>query len=348
MERVWRDKEEGRKRPIGQPTVEDKSVQGAVARRLGAIYEQDCQECSYGLRAGRSPQHALTELREQGLGKHISGILDADRSGVFASLDHDLLRAERRHRVNDGSLRQLIGKWRVAGVSDGGTLTYPETGSPQGGVLSPMLSNIVLHSVLDEGFARDVQPRRQGRGCLLRFADAFVLGCEVEEDARRSMAVLPKRFARFRLTIHRQKTRGIAFRKPARRETADRGNDTFEFLGFTHYGTRSRLGNGVLKRKTAKKRVRRAKKALWQWGRINRHRPLKEQPQALGQKVGGPYQYYAMRGNSRALESLLALVRKAGRYWLGRRSRESYLPWDKFERILKAFPLPRPKIIHQV
>jgi hypothetical protein len=139
--------------------------------------------------------------------------------------------------------------------------------------------------VLDEWFARDVQPRMKGRCFLLRFADDFVIGCEVEEDAHRIMAVLPKRFARFRLTIHPQKTRVIAFRKPARRETADSGNDTFEFLGFTHYWTRSRLGNWVLKRKIAKKRVRRAKKALWQWCRINRHRPLKEQHQAGVMKI---------------------------------------------------------------
>jgi RNA-directed DNA polymerase len=162
------------------------------------------------------------------------------------------------------------------------------------------------------------------------------------------MAVLPKRFARFRLTIHPQKTRLIAFGKPARRETADTGNGTFEFLGFTHYWARSRLGPWVLKRKTAKKRVRRAKQALWQWCRHNRHRPLKEQYQQLCLKLEGHYQYYSIRGNSRALESVFAYVRKAWRYWLSRRSRESYIRWDKFERLLEVFPLPRPRIIHQV
>jgi len=348
VERVWLDKEDGRRRPIGKPTFEDKIVQRAVAMLLGAIYEQDFQDCSYGFREGRSPHQALSELREQCLGKNIHWIIDADISGFFDSIDHDLLREAIRHRVNDGSILRLIGRWLTAGVSDGGDLTYPETGSPQGGVISPVLSNIFLHHVLDEWFVRDVQPRMKGRCFLLRFADDFVIGCEVEEDARRIMAVLPKRFARFHLTIHPQKTRLMGFRKPARRETADTGNGTFDFLGFTHYWAKSRLGNWVLKRRTAKKRVRRAKQALWQWCRHNRHRPLKEQYQALCQKVRGHYQYYAIRGNYRALESLLASVRKAWRYWLGRRSRESYIPWDKFERILKAFPLPRPKIIHQV
>jgi hypothetical protein len=259
-----------------------------------------------------------------------------------------LLRDVLRQRVNDGSILRLIGKWLNAGVIEGNDLTYPETGSPQGGVISPVLSNIFLDYVLDEWFVRDVQPRMQGRCFLLRFAEDFVLGCEREEDARRLRAVLPKRFARFRLTIHPQKTRLSAFGKPAGRETADQGNGTCEFLGFTPYWAKARLGYWVLKRKTTKKRVRRAKQALWQWCRVNRHRPLKEQYQQLGQKLQGHYQYYSIRGNYRALESVGAFVRQAWRYWLSRRSRESYIPWDQFERILKAFPLPQPRIIHQI
>jgi RNA-directed DNA polymerase len=348
VERVWLDKEDGSKRPIGKPTFEDKIVQRAVAMLLGAIYEQDFQDFSYGFREGRSPHQALSELREQCLGKNIHWIIDADISGFFDSLDHDLLREVLRQRVKDGSILRLIGKWLTAGVIEGSDLTYPEAGSPQGGVISPVLSNIFLHHVLDEWFVRDVQPRMRGRCFLLRFADDFVIGCEREDDAHRIMAVLPKRFARFRLTIHPQKTRLIAFGKPARRETAAKGNGTFEFLGFTHYWAKSRLGTWVLKRKTAKKRVRRAKQALWRWCRNNRHRPLKEQYQQLCPKLAGHYQYYSIRGNYRALESVFACVRKAWRYWLSRRSRESSIRWDKFERLLEVFPLPRPRIIHQV
>jgi hypothetical protein len=255
---------------------------------LGAIDEPDVQDFCYGLRAGRSPHQALTALREQCLGKNSHWIIDADISGFFASLDHDLLREAIRHRVNEGSILRLIGRGLTAGVSDGGDRTYPETGSPQGGVLSPVLRNILLHDVLDEWLVRDGQPRMQGRCCLLCCADEFVLGCEVAEDARRIMAVLPKRFARFRLTIHPQKTRRMGFRKPARRETADKGNGTCEFLGFTQYWATSRLGTWVRKRTTAQKRVRRAQQALWQWCRHHRHRPLKEQDQALCQKGTRP------------------------------------------------------------
>jgi len=348
VERVWLDKDDGKKRAIGKPTFEDKIVQRAVALLLGAIYEQDFADFSYGFRPGRSPHQALRELRAQCVDKNIHWIIDADISGFFDSLDHALLREVLRRRVKDGSILRLIGKWLNAGVMEGSELTYPETGSPQGGVISPVLSNIFLHHVLDEWFVRDVQPRMKGRCVLLRYADDFVIGCEVAEDARRIMAVLPKRFARFRLTIHPQKTRLLAFRKPARQESAANGNGTFDFLGFTHYWAQSRLGTWVLKRKTAKKRVRRAQKALWQWCRHNRHRPLKEQYQALCQKVRGHYEYYAIRGNYRALESLLASGRKAWRYWLSRRSRESYIPWEKFERLLKVFPLPQPRIIHQI
>jgi len=348
VERVWLDKEDGRKRPIGKPTFEDKIVQRAVTMLLGASYEADFQDFSYGFREGRSPHQALNELRKQCLDKHLHWIIDADISGFFDSLDHSLLRDVLRRRVKDGSILRLIGKWLNAGVIDGGELTYPESGSPQGGVISPMLSNIFLHHVLDEWFVRDVQPRMKGRCVLLRFADDFVIGCEREADAQRIMSVLPKRFARYRLTIHPEKTKLIAFRKPARRETTDTGNDTFEFLGFTHYWAKSRLGDWVLKRKTAKKRARRAKKTLWQWCRVNRPRPLKEQYQQLGQKLQGHYQYYSIRGNYRALESVFEFVRTAWRYWLSRRSRESYIRWDKFERLLAVFPLPRPRIIHQV
>jgi group II intron reverse transcriptase/maturase len=348
VERVWLDKEDGRKRPIGKPTFEDKIVQRAVTMLLGAIYEVDFHDFSYGFREGRSPHQARNELREQCLGKHLHWLIDADISGFFDSLDHSLLRDVLRRRVKDGSILRLIGKWLNAGVIDGGELTYPESGSPQGGVISPMLSNIFLHHVLDEWFVRDVQPRMKGRCVLLRFADDFVIGCEREADAQRIMSVLPKRFARYRLTIHPEKTKLISFRKPARRETTDTGNDTFEFLGFTHYWAKARLGDGVLKRKTAQKRVRRAKKTLWQWWRGNRHRPLKEQYEQLGQKLQGHYQYYSIRGNYRALESVFEFVRTAWRYWLSRRSRESYIRWDKFERLLAVFPLPRPRIIHQV
>ena len=348
VERVWLDKEDGSRRPIGKPTFEDKIVQRAVAMLLGAIYEQDFHDFSYGFRENRSPHQALVQLREQCRSTKVGWIVDADVSGYFDGIDHKLLQEMIKQRVNDGNISRLIGKWLNAGVVEGDRLTHPESGSPQGGVISPVLSNIFLHHVLDEWFVRDVQPRMKGRCFLIRFADDFAIGCELEEDAHRIMSVLPKRFARFKLTIHPTKTRLVSFRKPIRDQTVDTGNGTFDFLGFTHYWARSRLGTWVIKRQTAKNRVRRSKKTLWCWCRANRHLPIAVQHWKLCQKLRGHYQYYAIRGNYRALVSVFECVRRAWHYWLSRRSCKSYIPWEKFERILEHYPLPRPRIIHQI
>jgi RNA-directed DNA polymerase len=278
----------------------------------------------------------------------IGWIVDADVSAFFDSLDHDLLRKRLQQRIADGRIIGLIGKWLKAGVVEGDTLSYPERGSPQGGVVSPMLANIFLHEVLDAWFEREVKPRMKGRCFLIRFADDFVIGCEREADARRIMAVLPKRFTRFGLTIHPQKTRLVDFRKPARRGEAGIGNGTFEFLGFTHYWTKSRRGYWVIKRVTAKKRLRRAMKAVWQWCRNHRHDPLREQHRKLSRRLRGHYQYYGIRGNYGQLEVLYEWADKAWRYWLSRRSQQSAIPWAKFYRLRTVYPLPQPSIVHRI
>jgi RNA-directed DNA polymerase len=211
-----------------------------------------------------------------------------------------------------------------------------------------MLANIFLHEVLDAWFEREVKPRMKGRCFLIRFADDFVIGCEREDDARRIMAVLPKRFTRFGLTIHPQKTRLVDFRKPARRGEAGIGNGTFEFLGFTHYWTKSRRGYWVIKRVTAKKRLRRAMKAVWQWCRNHRHDPLREQHRKLSRRLRGHYQYYGIRGNYGQLEVLYEWADKAWRYWLSRRSQQSAIPWEKFYRLRTVYPLPQPSIVHRI
>jgi group II intron reverse transcriptase/maturase len=348
VKRTWLDKEDGSQRPIGMPTFEDKIVQRAVTMLLGAVYEQAFHDFSHGFREGHGPHQALHELREQCRELNIGWIVDADVSGFFDNLDHGLLRDVIRQRVNDGGILRLIGKWLHAGVLEGEQVTYPEKGTPQGGVISPMLANIFLHAVLDAWYERDVKPRMKGRTFLIRFADDFVIGCEREEDARRIMAVLPKRFARFGLTIHPTKTVLVSFRKPDSRKEADTGNGTFEFLGFTHYWARSRRGYWVIKRKTSGKRLRRAQKALWQWCRSYRHTSLPEQYRQLCQKLRGHYQYYGIRGNYRRLDTLCKYAAKAWRYWLSRRSHTSAIPWEKFDRLHDRFPLPAPRIVHAI
>ena len=296
-ERVWIDKEGGKKRPISKACFEDKIVQRAVVMILEAIFDQDFHPFSHGFRKGHGQHQALQELREQCMTLNIRWILDADVCGYFDNISRSLLREFIEQRVKDGGILRLIGKWLNAGVVEAGTLTYPDRGTPQGGVVSPMLSNIFLHYVLDEWFVRDVQPRLKGRSFLIRFADDFIIGFELEEDARRVMDVLPKRFNRFELTIHPEKTVLVEFRPPPLRKTLGGGKGTFDFLGFTHFWAKSRRGYWVIKRKTIGKRLRRFMKGIWQWCRENRHEDIQEQYQTLCSKLRGYYQYYGIRGN---------------------------------------------------
>ena len=347
VERVWLDKEDGSKRPIGKPVLEDKIVQRAVAMLLEAVYEQDFYDFSHGFREGHSPHQALHELREQCMGMNIGWIVDLDVCGFFDNLDRGMLREVLKQRVNDGGIIRLIGKWLNAGVIDGEDLIYPEKGTAQGSVISPILANVFLHHVLDDWFEREVKPRMKGRVFLIRFADDAVIGCELEEDACRIMDVLPKRFGRFGLTVHPQKTRMVRFGKP-RRDDSGKENGTFDFLGFTHYWAKSRQGYWVIKRKTAKKRIRRAMKAFWQWCSQNRHLPITEQYEKLCRKLRGYYQYYAIRGNYRGIEVVYEHVKRAWRYWLSRRSHKSKITWEKYEKLWATFALPKPRIIYAI
>lgn len=346
-QRVWLDKDDGSQRPIAIPAFEDKIAQRAVAMILGAVYEQDFLDISHGFREGYSPHQALAALREQCRQMGGTWIVDADVAEFFDNLDWGWLRDILKQRVNDGGILRLIGKWLHAGVLDGQSLQHPDKGTPQGGVISPMLSNIFLHHVLDTWFVSEVQPRLRGRSFLVRFADDFVIGCQREDDARKVMAVLPKRFGRFKLTIHPTKTTLVRFRKPASGTKVDRENGSFDFLGFTHFWDRSRRGYWVIKRKTAKKRLRRTMTSLWRWCRDHRHWKLPEQHQALSQKLRGHYQYFGIRSNYKMLEVVYEHAEKAWRHWLGRRSSKR-VTWKRFDRIREVFPLPQPRIIHAI
>jgi group II intron reverse transcriptase/maturase len=364
VERTWLPKDDGSQRPIGKPTFEDKIVQRAVSMLLEQIYEQDFYDFSYGFRPGRSPHQAINDLRELCWKWNIRSILDADVTGFFDNIDKQLLQEFIKRRVNDGGIRRLIGKWLNAGVLDEGKLSYSETGTPQGGVISPLLANIFLHYVLDEWFVREVQPRMQGRVFLVRFADDFVIGCELEADAKRLMELLPKRFAKHGLTIHPEKTKLIAFGRPGKQAASQEapntppesnpgdgsgtGNGTFDFLGFTWYWARSRKGNWVIKKRTSKKRLKRTQKSYWEWCRTNRHLPIADQYKKLSQKLRGFYQYAGVKCNYAAMETVLESVKQTWRYWLGRRHRSRAIPWRKFNKMLARFPLPRPRIIHNI
>jgi RNA-directed DNA polymerase len=348
VERVWIEKDEGGQRPIGKPTFEDKIVQRAGAMLLEAIYEQDVYDGSYGFRQGRSPHEALHELRQRCMTEGIGGIVDAEVSGYFDSIDRTRLREVRRQRVKDGRMLRLIGKGLRAGVMEDGALAPPETGVGQGGGIAPVLANLFLHQVRDAWVEREVRPRMQGRGFLIRCADDCGIGCELAVDAHKIRAVLPKRFARFGLTMHPTKTALVACGQPEAHQGADSGNGTCTCLGLTHYGTKSRQGFWVSTRRTARKRLRRTKKSLWRGCRSHRHAPLQYQYQMLCTKLRGHVQYYGMRGNFRLLEAVRRCAEKAWRYWWSRRSRKSASGWEKFEKLMQTYILPTPKIVHTI
>jgi RNA-directed DNA polymerase len=349
VERVWIEKEDGKRRPIGKPCYEDKIVQRAVVMILEAIFEQVFYSFSHGFRRGHSQHQALRELREQCRKLNIKWIVDADVSGFFDNIAHDLLREFIKQRVRDGGILRLIGKWLNAGVMEAGELTHPEKGTPQGGVISPMLANIFLHYVLDEWYVKVVKPRIKGKSFLIRFADDFIIGFELKADALRVMEALPKRFGRFNLTIHPEKTKLVRFIKPSSKEETAKEKGTFDFLGFTHHWAKSLRGSWYIKRKTAGKRLRRVMKAIWEWCRENLHEPIREQHWMLSTKLRGYYQYYGIRGNYKMLEVVFEHTERAWRYWLGKRSRKGFVTFEKFETCFrKVLPLPKPRIIHNI
>lgn len=337
-----------KKRPIGIPTFEDKVLQRAVAMVLEAVYEQDFLPCSYGFRPGRSAHEALEVLWRQTMNIESAWVLEADIESFFDSVDHALLREMLCRRVRDGVLLRLIGKWLKAGVMEEGCVYHPETGTPQGGVISPLLANIYLHEVLDLWFEHDVRPRLRGRSHLVRFADDFVIVFDNEEDARAVMAVLPKRFGKYGLRLHPEKTRLIDFRKPPNDGNDGGGPGTFDLLGFTHYWGRSKKQKWVVQRKTMKSRFARAVRAISQWCRAHRHWPITEQHRALSLKLRGHDAYYGITGNYRALSRLRRQTGRAWHKWLSRRSRHAYVTWDRMVRLLQLFPLPPPRIVQSM
>jgi RNA-directed DNA polymerase len=342
IRRVYIPKDKHSQRPLGIPTIEDKVLQASVVKVIEPIYEEDFKSFSYGFRPGCSQHQAIEYMFRQVSFGGMHFILEADLKNCFGSIDHGVLRSFLDKRVKDGVIRRMIDKWLKAGVMESGNISYPEEGTPQGGIISPLLSNIYLHYVLDEWFSEQIQPMLKGKSFIVRWADDFILGFTDRSDAERVMEVLPKRFAKYKLTLHPDKTKLIDL-------NSQRGKSgrSFDFLGFTHYLGKSRKGNKVLKRKTSPRRLTKTISEINNFIRLNRHMKLADLIAKVNSKLCGHYSYYGITFNYLGIHRFYEQVKRKLYYWLNRRGGKHKLIWDIFCTIIfERFPLSEPCIYH--
>jgi group II intron reverse transcriptase/maturase len=343
----------GETRPIGIPTCENKVLERAVLMLLEPIYEEMFYDFSYGFRPGRSTHQGLETFWQQATAEGVRWVLEVDIRKYFDSVNRSKLMELVSQRIGDGVVLRLLSKWLHAGVMEEGKVHYPQAGTPQGGVISPILSNIYLHEVFDRWFAEVVQERMEGKVFAVRFADDLVIGFTHRRDAERVYRVIFQRFEKYGLKLHPEKTRLVPFGRPDRGgpggERAQQPG-TFDFLGFTHYWGKSRKGYWIIRRKTAAKRLRRSLRAIGDWCRQNRHRGMFDQFKVLVRKLEGHYAYYGITGNGQCLEQVRTGTQKLWRKWLARRSRESKsMTWERMNRFLKeTFLFPYARVVHSI
>jgi RNA-directed DNA polymerase len=333
-------------RPLGIPSYEDKMVQKALARILNAIYEEDFLGSSFGFRPGRGCHDALKVLNHIIEEKQVNYIVDADIRGFFENVDQEWLMKFLELRITDKNLLRMITRFLKAGVMEGGIVYDTPRGTPQGGVISPMLANVYLHYVLDLWFEKVVRRQSKGGAYLVRYADDYVCGFQYKEDAERFYEELQERLKKFNLELAEEKTRIIAF-GPNAETTSKKGGgkpDTFDFLGFTHYCSKGKQGQFRVKRKTSKKKYRSGLLRCKLWLHKHLNYPTWYVTALLRKKLRGTYQYYGITDNSKAIGNFHNEVRKLFFKWFNRRSQKKSMNWEKFVKFLNRYPLPRAKI----
>ena len=342
LRRVYIPKDKHGQRPIDIATMEDKVLQASVRKVIEPIYEEDFKPFSYGFRPGCSQHQAINYMSGQVSLQKMHYIIDADIKNYFGSINHGILRELLDKRVKDGVVRRMIDKWLKAGVMESGNISYPEHGTQQGSVISPLLSNIYLHYVLDLWFSEQIQPLLKGKSFIVRWADDFILGFSNKSDVERVMEVLPKRFAKYELILHPDKTKLIDL-------NSKRGGSgrSFDFLGFTHYLGKSRKGNKVLIRKTSSKRMTRAIVNINKFIKLNRHMKLSDLIAAINSKLRGHYSYYGITFNFKGIKNYYELIKHSLFKWLNRRGGKPVCKWDKFILLVERWnPLVKPSISH--
>jgi RNA-directed DNA polymerase len=339
-------------RPLGIPITEDKILQKAIQMVLDPVYEQEFYEFSFGFRKGKSTHQGLEYVWKQIMDNRIQWIIDLDIRKFFDTVKHNILQDLLSERVRDGVIIRLIGKWLNAGVMKDGSVSFSDEGTPQGGVISPLLSNIYLHEALDKWYMLDVRPRLRKRSFMVRYADDAILGFENRMEAEQVMGALKQRLAQFGLELHPEKTRLLYFGKPKsskdKSDPPEPGN--FDFLGFTHYWGKSLKGNWIVKRKTARKKFREKLANMTEWCKENRNYPIREQYKTLCRKIKGHYAYYGITNNVKCLSQYLYEVTRIWKKWLSRRSwRGKRLNWERFSEWIKnQFPLPHIRLPHSI